>query len=98
MNSQNDIYDFLINEEEETMLLIYERDGEPQTPKFEFSQASGEAVLYRNNDDEIVLSDVPADVIDSLVDADSLLVCELTQVDNEEDTEVAFAYEADILN
>lgn len=98
MENQNDIYDFLINEEDETMLLIYERDGEPTEPKFEINAKNSEAVLYRNKEDEIILSEIPDEVIDSLVDADSLLVCELTKTENEDETEVAFAYEADILD
>lgn len=98
MENQNDVYDFVINEEDETMLLIYQRDGEPSEPKFELNSKNSEAVLYRNKDDEIILSDIPDEVIDSLIEVDSLLVCELTKAENEDETEVAFAYEADILD
>ena len=43
-----------------------------------------------------MLYEVPDDVIDSLQDADNLLVCELSKEEREEDSKIVRAYEADI--
>ena len=43
-----------------------------------------------------MLDDIPTDVFDSLTEADKLLVCELSAEDNEEDTQIVYAYEAEI--
>ena len=43
-----------------------------------------------------MLSDIPEDVFDSLDDADKLMVCELSAEENEEDTQIVYAYEAEI--
>lgn len=91
-----DTFDFIINDEEEVMLLIYERNGQPKEPFVDINPTDNTAVLHRNDEDEIFLKEVPDEVIDSLHDADTLLVCELSREENEEDTEIVNAYEADV--
>ena len=91
-----DTFDFLINEEDEVVLLLYQREGEPADTHIEMDEEAKTAVLYRNQDDNIVLNDISEDVFDSLKDADKLLVCELTRTENEDDTEIVYAYEAEI--
>ena len=71
-------FDFIINDEDEVMLLIYAREGAPQNAVIDINSTDKTAVLHRNSKDSITLQDVPEDVIDSLQDADSLLVCELS--------------------
>ncbi len=91
-------FDFVVNDEDEVMLLLYEREGEPNHPSFSMSPAEGTAVLYRNDEDIIELSDIGSDIFDSLAEADKLLVCELSRTENEDDTEIVNAYEAEIVD
>ncbi len=89
-------FDFLINEEDEVMLLIYHQEGEPDESHIDLNRAEGSAVLYRNAKDSILLEDIEENVFDSLEDADKLLVCELSRTKKEEDAEIVYAYEAEI--
>lgn len=89
-------FDFLINEEDEVMLLLYQQEGTPQDSRIELNPEEKSAILYRNQESQIMLDDIPTDVFDSLTEADKLLVCELSAEDNEEDTQIAYAYEAEI--
>ncbi len=95
-NTDFETFDFLVNDEDEVMLLLYERDGEPFEPHISLSAEDGAAVLFRNDEDAIQLNDISADIFDSLADADKLLVCELSRTENEDDTDIVNAYEADI--
>lgn len=98
MTETFDTFDFLINEEDEVMLLLYERDNEPcATPHIEFNIEDKSALLYRNNDDILDLKDIDPSIFDSIQDADKLLICELSrEEDSEGDNAVIRAYEADI--
>ena len=90
-------FDFIINEEDEVMLLLYEQDSEPQNPRIEIDLNEKSAVLIRNENDEIFLDGISDEVIDSLQDEDKLMVCELSKEENEDDTKIVYAYEADIV-
>ncbi len=97
MTGENfETYDFLINDEDEAMLLLYVREGEPENASLELNLQERSAVLHRNTTDEISLSDIPEDVLDSLQDADKILVCELSIEADEKDTRIIHAYEAEI--
>lgn len=89
-------YEFLINEEDEVMLLLYARENEPQTPTIEVDAENHSATLHRREDDTITLSNIPDDVLDSLAETDKLLVCELSMEEDEKDTQIIYAYEADL--
>lgn len=91
-----DTFDFLINDEDEVMLLLYQRKGEPQNARIEIDGDNKTAVLFRNENDNIMLKEISPDVFDSLQDADKLLVCELSREENETDTQIVYAYEAEI--
>ena len=90
-NDKFDAFDFIINEEDEVMLLLYAREGEAK------DAGNRSAVLYRNEEDGVVIDRIPDDAFDSLQDADSLMVCELSREEREEDVEIVRAYEADIV-
>ena len=90
-------FDFIINEEDEVMLLLYEQDSEPQNPRIEIDLNEKSAVLIRNENGEIFLDGISDEVIDSLQDEDKLMVCELSKEENEDDTKIVYAYEADIV-
>lgn len=89
-------YDFLINDEDEAMLLLYVREGEPQNASIDVDRKAHSAILHRRSEDDISLEDIPEDVLDSLTDADKLLVCELSIEEDEKDTQIVYAYEAEI--
>ena len=89
-------FDFIINDEDEVMLLIYAREGTPQNAVIDINTSDKTGILHRNGNDSITLQDIPDDVIDSLQGADTLLVCELSVEEKEEDTKIVNAYEADI--
>lgn len=91
-----DTFDFLINDEDEVMLLLYEREGQPKETRIELNSEDLSALLIRNETDSLLLKDISADVFDSLQDADKLLVCELSRSENEKETEIVHAYEAEI--
>ena len=95
-NKDFETFDFLINDDDEVMLLLYQREGEPENPHIEIDFEEKAALLYRNDNDIIELSDISDDVLDSLQDADKLLVCELSRTENEEEEEITHAYEAEI--
>lgn len=94
--SEFETYDFLINEEDEAMLLLYVRAGEPQNPTIEVNFVEKSAILFRNPEDSVRLTQIDDEVLDSLSEADKLLVCELSLEENEKDTEIVYAYEAEI--
>lgn len=89
-------FDFLINDEDEVMLLLYQREGEPQDAHIELNAEDKSAMLFRNDSDNLLLKDISDDVFDSLQDADKLLICELSRTENEKDAEIVHAYEAEI--
>ncbi|MBQ9731705.1 MAG: hypothetical protein IJV97_01280 [Alphaproteobacteria bacterium] len=89
-------YDFLINEEDEVMLLLYARESAPQNSTIEISVENKSAVFYRNADDVLNLTDIPDEVLDCFADTDKLLVCEISHEEDEKDTQITYAYEAEI--
>ena len=89
-------YDFLINDEDEAMLLLYVREGEPQNATIELDIENKSGLLTRNPNDKLTLTAIPDDVLDSMQDADKLLVCELSVEKNDKDTKIVYAYEAEI--
>ena len=89
-------FDFVTNDEDEVMLLLHAQKSEPKDARIEIDLNEKSAVLIRNETDEILLEGIPDDIIDSLQDADSLMVCELKIGEKEEDTQIVYAYEADI--
>ena len=91
-----DTYDFLINDEDEVMLLIYTREGAPKNSHIEINIEKKSAILTRNESDSFSLSDIPDEVLDALQDADKLLICELNLAENEKDSQIVYAYEAEI--
>lgn len=91
-----DTFDFVVNEEDEAMLLLYVREGEPQDPRIELDIENKSAVLFRTPEEAIDLQDIPAEALDSMADADKLLVCELAREEKGDDSDIVYAYEADI--
>ena len=89
-------YDFIINDEDETMLLLYAQEEAPTNPVFDISFDTKSALLLRNENSGVELKDIPDNILDSLQDTDKLLVCELSAEEKEEDTKIIYAYEAEV--
>lgn len=89
-------FDFVTNEEDEVMLLLHAQESEPKDARIEIDINEKSAVLIRNEKDEILLEGIPEDVLDSLQDADTLMVCELKVGETDDDTQIIYAYEAEI--
>lgn len=89
-------YDFLINDEDEVMLLLYVHEGEPHDSSIELDINNKSAILHRTPTDEVYLDGIPDDVLDSIQESDKLLVCELSVEKEDKDTKIVYAYEADI--
>lgn len=96
VGNEFETFDFLINDEDEAMLLLYVRENAPQSPSINIDFKNSSATLRRNDTDVIALSNIPNEVLDSLEEADKLLVCELSIEENDEDTQIVYAYEAEI--
>ncbi|MBR2033496.1 MAG: hypothetical protein IKA03_02355 [Alphaproteobacteria bacterium] len=97
-NIELETFDFLINDEDEAMLLLYVRESEPKSSSIHINFENKSAVLHRNDTDIVELSGIPDEVLDSLEEADKLLICELSIEKNDEDTKIVYAYEAEITN
>ena len=90
-------YDFVVNDEDEVMLLLYAGETAPATEtRIVLDAENHSAELFRNEGESIVLEAIPDEIFDSLIDADKLLVCELSNTENEDDSRIVYAYEADI--
>ena len=89
-------YDFVVNDEDEVMLLLYAGENKPADAKIVLDVENNSAELFRNENESIVLDGVPDNIFDSLADADKLLVCELSNTENEEDSKIVDAYEGDL--
>ena len=97
MADQNtNTYDFLINDEDEAMLLLYAHKGEPKDSSIELNVENKSAILHRTPTDDVYLDGIPDDVLDSMQDSDKLLVCELSIEKDDKDTKIVYAYEAEI--
>lgn len=94
-NDRN-LYDLIINDDDDIMLLLYARDSAPSSPSFDIDIDNKKAILYRSNDEGITIDDLSDDALDILCGMDKLLVCELSLEDNDDDTEIINAYEAKI--
>lgn len=93
---KNATYDFVVNDEDEVMLLLYAGESQPANARIILNVENNSAELLRNENESIVLESIPDDIFDSLADADKLLVCEITDTEKDEDSEIVYAYEAEI--
>ncbi len=94
--AESAMYDFVINDEDEVMLLLYAGQTEPGNARIVIDIDNKRAEFFRNPDECIVLEDIPEDVFDSMFENDKLLVCEISDTEKEEDSQIVYAYEADI--
>ena len=92
--THSDTYDFIINEDDEIMLLLYAGDATPQNPHLDLNIDDNQAILYRSEDNGIIFNDITDEIMDILEESDTLLICELSKEEHDEDTKIINAYEA----
>ncbi len=90
-----DSYDFLLNEDDEVMLLLYAKESKPENPYMVIDFDNKSAELYRNGTDCVVIADISEDILSAIQLVDSILVCELSR-DEDEEPKMIYAYEAQI--
>ena len=79
MNIVNeDLYDFLVNNEGEVMLVMNTHDGEPDKSRLLFD-GNRMALLYRNPSQAIRLEALPEDIVEHHAAVSEILVCEMTE-------------------
>lgn len=91
-------FDFIITDENEVLLLLYARDTAPQNPTAKLNYDEHTVILSRNSDDVITLENVEDEIFDDLQEEHTLLVCEIEPTENEDENEIVYTYEADILD
>lgn len=91
-------FDFMITDENEVMLLLYARDTAPQNPKAKLNYEEHSIILTRNGEDVVTLENIENEVFDDLQDENTLLVCEIEPTENEDESEIVYTYEADIID
>lgn len=94
----NSAYDFVINDDNEVLLLLYASQSEPSEAHFRLKSENRSVELSRNAKEVLVLDNVPENILELLSAAKKLLVCELKDAPKDEDVEVAYVYEAEAVN
>ncbi len=89
MPVEEEVYDFLVNEAGEVLLVLNSKDSEPKNPSFVYNVEESSATLYRNSSEEILLASIPEEVKEDLMDVPEILVCEMT-----EDGDFGYTYKA----
>ena len=79
------------------MLLLYARDTAPENPAVQLNYDEHNIVLSRNAEDVLTLENVEDEIFDNLQDDNTLLVCEIEPTDSEDDAEIVYTYEANII-
>lgn len=90
-------FEFLISDEDEIMLLLYARDIAPEQPAVRLNPEDKTIELYRRVDDAFTLENVEDEVFELLKDAETLLVCEIFPIEETEETEIVYTYDAAII-
>ena len=94
--SETDTFDFLISDEDEMMLLLHAHQTPPENPTAKLYPQNHIIEIYRRPDDALTLEEVDDRVFQKLQGMKVLLVCETSAIENEDETEIIYAYEAKI--
>lgn len=94
------IFDFMITDLGEVMLVLYARDTPPhENPGVILDPEEHAIELFRTDNEAMTLEQVSDDVFKNLENEQTLLVCEINpnDADNPEEAEIVYAYEAEII-
>ncbi len=89
MPVEEEVYDFLVNEAGEVLLVLNFKENEPKNPSFVYNVEEGSATLYRSSTQELMLSAIPEEVKEDIMDVPEILVCEMT-----DDGDFGYVYKA----
>jgi|GEM_PF-265577 len=71
-----DDYDVVVNAQDEIMIVMYEREGEPSSPQA-FRTADGDILLKRNQDSLILFDSLPPETFEYFTKVSTILVNEI---------------------
>ena len=92
-----DGFEFIVTEEEDIMLIIYTRKGNPENPAIEIDEQTKSATLHRNPNDIVALENIDPSAFEILREESALLIAEVAPTENPEENEIKQAYEAVIV-
>ena len=93
-----DGFEFIITEENDVMLIIYARAGNPEKPVVKLDLEHNSIVLYRNQKDVVTIENVEKEVLDILSKENLLLITEVVPTKNPLEQEFSQAYGARIIH
>lgn len=97
-NPDFNIFDFMVSEDGEVMLMLYARQTPPsENPTVKFNQYEQTVELTRNPDVILNLENIEENILQNLQNAENLLVCELNPNSTDDESEIVYAYEAKII-
>ena len=94
------IFDFMITDLGEVMLILYARDTPPhENPGVILDPENHIIEFFRTDTEAMTLEEVSDDVFKNLENEDNLMVCEINPNDSEnpEEAEIVYAYNAEIV-
>ena len=93
-----DGFEFIVTEENDVMLVIYARSGNPENPTIKINELAKQVILQRNPSDIVTLEYVSDNVLEILNEDDVLLITEVVPTNNPLEQEVKQVYNAIILH
>ena len=87
------VFDFVVAEDGDLMLLIYKIEDEPTSPAFELDKEKKTLWLHRGSN-SVELQDINEDILNKLLKMQKLLVCEMNMPTDMENSEPEYIYEA----
>ena len=92
-----DGFEFIVTEEDDVMLIIYARSGNPENPAVEMVSKKKQIILHRNSKDIVTLENVDDNVFENLNGEKVLLIAEVMPTENPLENEIKQVYNARIL-
>lgn len=98
VNNDRNIFDFLITDENEIVLIMHSQKTAPDEPAVVLVPEEHVIELFRNGDEQMTLTSVGDNVFNILQNRKELMVCEIEPTENPEETEIVYSYNAEIVN
>lgn len=99
MTSSEDknVFDFLVSDDNEVLLIIHSRENEPEEPAIVLMPENSSVEFFRDGSTQLTLQNVKAEVFDALKDKTDIMVCEIESTENPDETEIVYHYHAEIV-
>lgn len=94
----HNVYELMENDDGEVMVLLYAGNTNPLNPSFRLNKVRKCIELKRNNKDVVLIEGLKPESIEKLDKLEVLYVCELKYTENADDSEILFAYPAELKN